>query len=421
MKALFTLSGILLSSILFSQAQIVMDGTIGIKMNGGTSGNPIYLVMDNPSDNAIVDVPPLGGAAISSESEYNIVKWNVGTSTGVYRMPFISPTPLTYVAPEVTITTPGAGAGSIEFSTYRHDNTLANTPSDVTHMNYDATGLAGGSASAIDRFWVIDALGYTTKPAVGVQFFYDVTELEIGMDPNQLLVQRFNPSTSSWIDYYINSTSVPGLATAVTPIISSDFFRSWTLSDINDPLPVELLDFQVACNGTEGVKVEWATASEINNSHFVVERSEEGIFWEIISPEVHGAVNSNVQNNYSFIDNNPARGINYYRLTQVDFDGTTETFAASASDCDGDGFELVNVFGGENDNMMQIIVSASRNETFDMELLDMSGKRVSYQPNVSFNEGLHTYQINKGDLGYGIYYLRLINQTEVMTRKILLN
>ena len=59
---------------------------------------------------------------------------------------------------------------------------------------------------------------------------------------------------------------------------------------------------------------------EDNNSHFEVERSVNGIDWEVIG-EVAGAGFSNEVNNYLFIDDRPHAGINYYRIKQVDFDG----------------------------------------------------------------------------------------------------
>jgi hypothetical protein len=66
-----------------------MSGTIGIAMEGGTSVDPIYLVIDNPNADAITDAGAPGGPAIHSESEFNIVKWNIGAETGVYNIPFV--------------------------------------------------------------------------------------------------------------------------------------------------------------------------------------------------------------------------------------------------------------------------------------------------------------------------------------------
>jgi hypothetical protein len=74
----------------------------------------------------------------------------------------------------------------------------------------------------------------------------------------------------------------------------------------------------------ETARVDWATVAEINNDYFVVERSKDGNYWESIG-QVKGAGNSNVLIDYTYYDNNPYSGISYYRLTQVDFDGTSST------------------------------------------------------------------------------------------------
>ncbi|WP_207435179.1 T9SS type A sorting domain-containing protein [Sabulibacter ruber] len=90
-----------------------------------------------------------------------------------------------------------------------------------------------------------------------------------------------------------------------------------------DPLPVTLTAFDVK-KVAEGAKLDWITAAEIDNDRFVVERSQDGKTFEAIG-EVKGAGNSNVLLKYSFIDKAPKHGINYYRLTQYDYDGTSET------------------------------------------------------------------------------------------------
>jgi hypothetical protein len=70
----------------------------------------------------------------------------------------------------------------------------------------------------------------------------------------------------------------------------------------------------------EGVQVKWTTSEEINNSHFNIERSTDGENWDILGT-VDGIGNSHQEVDYSFMDYNPANGLNLYRLEQVDFDG----------------------------------------------------------------------------------------------------
>ncbi|KAA3439758.1 T9SS type A sorting domain-containing protein [Rufibacter hautae] len=89
-----------------------------------------------------------------------------------------------------------------------------------------------------------------------------------------------------------------------------------------DPLPISLTAFGVK-KVAEGAKLDWITANEKDNDRFVVERSLDGKTFEAIG-EVKGAGNSNVLLKYSFTDRSPKQGVNYYRLTQVDYDGKFE-------------------------------------------------------------------------------------------------
>lgn len=105
---------------------------------------------------------------------------------------------------------------------------------------------------------------------------------------------------------------------------------SWTSSSGANPdgpfpvfenssaLPVELLSFTGDCK-----TLSWSTASELNNSHFNIERSYNGEDWEVINV-VPGAGNSS-NTNYYYSDIYPSKAKQYYRLTQVDYNGETSS------------------------------------------------------------------------------------------------
>src|SRR5262249_36040267 len=82
------------------------------------------------------------------------------------------------------------------------------------------------------------------------------------------------------------------------------------------PVPIDLLTLTAAIAGT-GVSVDWETASEVNNDHFDIERSRDGINYEWVGTK-RGAGNSTTNIYYSLFDPTPYKGINYYRLKQVD-------------------------------------------------------------------------------------------------------
>jgi len=85
-------------------------------------------------------------------------------------------------------------------------------------------------------------------------------------------------------------------------------------------LPIELLDFLVV-NKEDKVYLKWISAIEINNQAYFVERSSDAFEWKVLH-EVHGQGNSNDYQQYTYQDNLPLPGISYYRLRQMDFDGS---------------------------------------------------------------------------------------------------
>lgn len=105
---------------------------------------------------------------------------------------------------------------------------------------------------------------------------------------------------------------------------SSPFTLSWQTAagatlDCT-PLPIEILNFNAITNSNK-IELSWATATEVNNDYFTVERSKDGVAFEEIFI-VNGAGTSTTIKNYFEIDYHPIVGVSYYRLKQTDFNGS---------------------------------------------------------------------------------------------------
>ena len=98
----------------------------------------------------------------------------------------------------------------------------------------------------------------------------------------------------------------------------------------NGALPVELLYFEGNAYGTVNY-LEWATATEHNSSHFVVEKSIDGWEWQPIG-QLTAAINSTQELRYNLTDDNVMPVLNYYRLRQFDTDGANEEYGPIAID-----------------------------------------------------------------------------------------
>lgn len=122
----------------------------------------------------------------------------------------------------------------------------------------------------------------------------------------------------------VASTTIGSLICTVTDACSRRNFVSRPIIINAGVLPIELKSFN-AKHEDNAVKVEWVTASEINNSYFTIERSENGIDFIEVGRE-NGSGNSTIDISYTFHDTDPDFSSPYYRLKQTDYDGTTETF-----------------------------------------------------------------------------------------------
>ena len=97
---------------------------------------------------------------------------------------------------------------------------------------------------------------------------------------------------------------------------------TWAMAEESiTPMPVELASFKGQLKNGQSM-LTWVTAMEKDNDKFLIERSQDGKTFTKIG-EVKGNGNSNRTINYTFTDVKPVVGVNYYRLQQVDYNGTT--------------------------------------------------------------------------------------------------
>jgi hypothetical protein len=107
--------------------------------------------------------------------------------------------------------------------------------------------------------------------------------------------------------------------------------------------PVELEGFTVTTEG-ERAMLRWKTASEQNNDYFIVSRSEDAEAWEMIAI-VDGNGTTTEPKRYSFIDINPKTSKTYYRLSQIDFNGTEKHLSIQFALFDWNVVEGFKVYG----------------------------------------------------------------------------
>lgn len=303
-------------SLAFPQGRLIINNGAIVNIE-----NSAYLVIDNPAPNAITRI---GSGHIISEAENNRIKWNIGTTSGSYVIPFGIGTS-TYMPLSLSLS--GAvGSGHFIFSTYgtpTWQNSLY-MPTGITHMNSDIDG-TDNSNHVTDRFYQMNATAYTTKPtASNIQFSYLDAEHSVASNSiieSFLQAQRWNPNLEDWNDLTpIGLVNIAANTVDVITVTPPNFYAWWVLVDNQYPLPIALTWFKSYCENGK-TYVAWETASELNNDYFVIERSIDGTsFTEAGRVESYNG-NSNQVQQYSFIDVSSTGNAVYYRLKQVDYSG----------------------------------------------------------------------------------------------------
>lgn len=215
---------------------------------------------------------------------------------------------------------------------------------------------------------------------------------------------------------WTNQTTGPGsidLNYSVTPSFpiskytNASCYGSFTL-------PVQLIYFDVR-EDEDGVYVSWSTASEINNDYFEVQQSNDGITWKTIS-KVEGAGNSTNVLYYSIVDSDiNGYEVKYYRLKQVDFDGTESYSKLLEFYFDEDKRYELNAY----DNGEHIVVDLQQIGIFDVQIFDINGALL-YQKTLNSSMADSILFIEKNNLSKGLYFVKAFNSKTSLSTTLLI-
>jgi len=231
--------------------------------------------------------------------------------------------------------------------------------------------------------------------------------------------------TNSVIDNVIITKTLgnfyfPGSATILTDVsnlvpkygtTTSDHYPLFTQFSFANtaPLPVKLLDF-TGIRQDGQTKLAWATSQETNSSKFDVERSRDGHTFTIIGT-VAAQGNSSTRTDYTFYDQQPLDGNNYYRLNQVDKDGRSEYSKVIKLNF---GKQLALHINPNPAHAVVNIFVENAAEQVSLQILDMSGRLVR-----QFELTPTLAPLAVGGLTGGMYTVKVIGKDGVATQKLL--
>lgn len=185
---------------------------------------------------------------------------------------------------------------------------------------------------------------------------------------------------------------------------SSSFSEFW-IKDGTAGLPIELLFFRGQKKQNQ-VDLHWATATEINNDYFTIERSIDGNEIEVIG-EVLGAGNSIVEQHYQWVDEQPRSGVNYYRLKQTDFDGQFEYTDWIEVDFSTISDESIKIYPNPNSGQFNLELKGfDFNEEVNVQVYDIKGQMHLNQKLTLMDGFAHENIRLRSDLPKGIYFVK---------------
>lgn len=375
-----------------------------VPTSGGRS-----IVIENGASDAIVRT----NGYIRSEVQDSTatVVWLVGSNSGSHIVPFgynsTSYIPFNFFLP-------ADNADTITVGTYHTavDNTPY--PPGVLHVK-GAIGfpLAGqdNSANTVDRFWFLRVTG----PAPNANLTFVCTPAEIGAIAN--------PRAQCWIHYFPGGWQYPlqGIQSDVpngTFVNSANYFPNnwWTLSGLQNPLPVTLLDFSGECKDDQ-VELQWITESEINNSHFTVSRSANGVDYEQIAI-VNGSGTTVSTTRYQYTDRNAVSNSQfYYVLEQTDFDGKTETYGPIVvRSCSENGDLSISAIQKSSQNP-DLLVNTSTEGKHLFRIFSMEGKPIATFERY-LNAGQNLVEIRSINPSGALYIISVENETTRVSTKV---
>jgi hypothetical protein len=172
-----------------------------------------------------------------------------------------------------------------------------------------------------------------------------------------------------------------------------------TLTGTN--LPVDLIYFKTL-HLENAIKLDWQTASEVDNDYFEVQRSLDGQHFESIA-KIQGKGTVDFTHDYSFIDEKPNVGLNYYRLKQVDIGGKFDLSAVSVVDFIPSGKVNINYIANS-----ETIRVATGLEKYSFQVFDMMGRQMKSVGDLRLSS-----EVSVDELPQGSYQVILIGKSDI--------
>ena len=219
-------------------------------------------------------------------------------------------------------------------------------------------------------------------------------------------VYRTNNGGNDWTEF--PELQGQGLKTTNLVSVNSGYFVGnigLIIKYYDESIPVELINFNGRIKGSE-VFLEWFTATETNNQGFYIEKSTDKIRWEVIG-FVKGKGSTTEINSYNFIDNILKNEQIYYRLKQVDYDGSFLYSQIIEIKIPIPSFVLSQNFPNPANPSTDISFSIPTKTRVQINLYSVSGELVKEILNEEKVKGIYNENVDLSNLATGVYFYRM--------------
>jgi hypothetical protein len=183
-------------------------------------------------------------------------------------------------------------------------------------------------------------------------------------------------------------------------------------------VPVSMVSFTANADKNSS-RLNWRTASEVNNDYFQIERSGDGVNYAVLDKiKSQNKGNSQTEQAYVFYDNTPLQGINYYRLTQFDWDGKFQVFGVRTVKFEDKNQATIRAYPNPTKGTIFIQLDNYKGKQLTAILRDVTGKTVHSETILTTSNSQNTPLSIKEKIADGMYILSIMGDNLMSNMKI---
>jgi hypothetical protein len=291
---------------------------------------------------------------------------------------------------------------------------------------FDASPVAFGWVEPASIDWVsATSYWYVTPPVGGSAVSTASVKLNYSISDgasNAAYLRIARGTASPWVNVGgVGTADHIGSITSTVPFTTFGFFTLANAHGGTNPLPIELLTFNAKPNNDK-VDLLWTTASEVNNDFFSIERTVDGVNFELVGT-IKGAGNTTSMLNYSTIDHQPYEGVSYYRLKQTDYDGNYSYSDLKMVDFGNSANFAFNIYPNPNNGtLFNMQLTSNKEEEILVVVYDMLGNEMYSKIIVTMDNGSAVYAIDPSQkLSAGVYMITATSSDVIYNKRLVVN